>query len=156
MSHHGLKLWIAAGGYSLLWLRLLPAIASCLALVPFFLLVKEFALSRGTVALALAGLIANGTRLYYSHIVRSYSLLLLSAFSLWLFARNSRRSEVKARYSAAYWLVNLGMCWMHYFGLWVVGIQIIVALAFYRKGSLVELSPAKYLSAPASCYGCRL
>src|ERR687886_2082712 len=32
-----LKLWIAAGGESLLWLRLFPALASVAALVPFLL-----------------------------------------------------------------------------------------------------------------------
>jgi hypothetical protein len=129
-----LKQWIVVGGWSLLWLRLLAAVASCLLLIPFFLLVREFSVSRGAAALALAALIASGTRVYYSHIVRSYAILmLLSALSIWLFAHNTRKEKVGKMEFAGYCAVNLAMCWMHYFGLWVVCIQLLLAIAVYRK-----------------------
>src|SRR5919106_5042635 len=41
-----LKLWTAAGGESLLWLRLFPALTSIAALVPFLLLARELRLGR--------------------------------------------------------------------------------------------------------------
>jgi hypothetical protein len=128
------KLWMALGGQSLLWLRLLPSIAGCLLLVPFFLLVEEFNIPGEAAVLALAAMLANETRMYYTHILRCYGLLLLfSAFSIWLFARNSRMKRVTAAQTAAYWIVNLWMCWMHYFGLWVAGIEFLLALVVYRK-----------------------
>src|ERR1700733_10783471 len=42
-----LKLWIAIGGSSLIWLRLLPAALSFAALVPFYFLCRSLGLSRG-------------------------------------------------------------------------------------------------------------
>src|ERR1044071_9702029 len=39
-----LKLWAAAGGESLLWLRLFPALTAVAALVPFILLARELRL----------------------------------------------------------------------------------------------------------------
>src|SRR5687768_3478552 len=40
-----LKVWVAAGGESLLWLRLFPFVASVAALVPLLLLARELRLS---------------------------------------------------------------------------------------------------------------
>lgn len=129
-----LKLWITLGGSSLLWVRLLPTVAACLTLIPFFLLVAEFQIPRGTAALALGAVLANETRMYYTHIVRNYGMLmLLSVFSIWLFARNTRTKDVPIWQTGAYFLVNLFMCWMHYFGAWVIIVEFLLALAFYRK-----------------------
>jgi hypothetical protein len=72
--------------------------------------------------------------MYYTHIIRCYGLLLLfSAFSIWLFARNSQAKRITAGQTTAYCVANLLMCWMHYFGLWVVGIEFLLALMVYRK-----------------------
>src|ERR1043166_1224195 len=48
LSYMLLKVWITAGGESLLWLRLFPVTFAILALVPFLLLCRELKLSRST------------------------------------------------------------------------------------------------------------
>jgi hypothetical protein len=79
-------------------------------------------------------LIANPATIYYAHNGRSYGLLMLiSAFSICLFARLARNQRPSLRLCMAYWLVNIALCSTHYFGLWVVGIQGLIALLFYRK-----------------------
>ncbi|HEX8187461.1 MAG TPA: hypothetical protein VF586_03860, partial [Pyrinomonadaceae bacterium] len=85
-----LKLWAAAGGESLLWLRLFPFAAS------------------------------NGYLIKYAQEVRMYGLLLLLTLtSLWLFARLLNR-EGKARgLLFALFLINLLLVYTHYYG-WLV------------------------------------
>src|SRR5215218_3548756 len=81
-----LKIWITFGGESILWLRLLPVLFACLALVPFFLLCRELKQEFWTIALALFLLSVNGTFIKYAQLVRMYSLLMfVSLVSIWLF-----------------------------------------------------------------------
>ena len=47
LSYALLKVWTAAGGESLLWLRLFPVVASAAALVPLLLLARELRLEIG-------------------------------------------------------------------------------------------------------------
>ncbi len=128
-----LKLWIAIGGHSLLWLRLLPALASLSLLAPVYLLLREFAFPRGAAILALAAIAASSPRIEYSHVVRSYALFALAAaFSMWLFARNASRGRAGTGWTAAYAAVTAGLCSLHYFGWWVAGAQLLLALTVYR------------------------
>jgi hypothetical protein len=124
-----LKLWAAAGGESLVWLRLFPALTSLLALVPFFLLARELRLTRAEANAALLLAAANGYLIKYAQELRMYSLLLLLTLaSLWLFARlmgfgrvsqplGSRRAATKLLLALA--LVNLLLVYTHYYG-WLV------------------------------------
>src|SRR5919202_816966 len=115
-----LKLWAAAGGESLRWLRLFPALTSVFALAPFFLLARELRLTRGETNLALLFMAANGYLIKYAQEVRMYSLLLLLTLaSLWLFARllNSGRAAPKILLALA--LANLLLVYTHYYG-WLV------------------------------------
>ncbi|HZB45808.1 MAG TPA: glycosyltransferase family 39 protein, partial [Pyrinomonadaceae bacterium] len=83
-----LKIWVAAGGESLLWLRLFPALTSFAAIVPFLLLARELRLGAKEVTPALLLLAANGYLIKYAQEVRMYSLLLLLALtSFWMFVR---------------------------------------------------------------------
>jgi len=83
-----LKIWIAAGGESLFWLRFFPVFFSTIAVAPFILLCRQFKLSLPTIALALMFFAVNGSLIKYAQEVRMYSLLLcLGLFSLWLFIR---------------------------------------------------------------------
>ena len=83
-----LKLWISLGGESLLWLRLLPALVSIAAIIPFVLLCRELGLKRSEWNLALLLLAVNGYLIKYAQELRMYSLLMfLSLCSLWLFVR---------------------------------------------------------------------
>lgn len=126
-----LKIWTTAGGDSLLWVRLLPALASIAALIPFALLCRELKIRASETNLALLLLAANGYLIKYAQEVRMYSFLLLFAVtSLWLFARlfnerAKRRSEnVRARGEGgrtlvALTVVNLLLVYTHYYG-WLV------------------------------------
>lgn len=116
-----LKLWTAAGGESLLWLRLFPVVASVAALVPLLLLARELKLGTAAtnVALLVAG--ANGYLIKYAQEVRMYGLLLLLTLtSLWLFARLLNRGGGQARgLLLALFFVNLPLVYTHYYG-WLV------------------------------------
>src|SRR5215207_158297 len=112
-----LKLWVAAGGESLLWLRLFPALTSFAAIVPFLLLARELRLRAEEATLALLLLAANGYLIKYAQEVRMYSLLLLlSLSSLWLFVKFlNARGKTRATLLALF-AVNLLLIYTHYFG----------------------------------------
>src|SRR5579885_323843 len=132
-----LKIWIAAGGESLFWLRLFPALTSIAALVPLLLLARELRLGPSATNGALLLMAANGYLIKYAQEVRMYSLLLLLALiSLWLFARllNTRSSsDVKRRtfrLQLALAVVNLLLIYTHYYGWLVVACE--AALLFFK------------------------
>jgi hypothetical protein len=115
-----LKLWAAAGGESLLWLLLFPALTSLLALVPFLLLARELRLTRAETNTALLVMAANGYLIKYAQEVRMYSLLLLLTLaSLWLFARLLNSERLNSKVLLALALVNLPLVYTHYYG-WLV------------------------------------
>jgi hypothetical protein len=113
-----LKVWAGAGGESLLWLRLLPALTAIACVAPFLLLCRELRLRPAETNLALLLAAANGYLIKYAQELRMYSLLLLLTLcSLWLFARllndNGRRTPL------ALFVVNLLLVYTHYYG-WLV------------------------------------
>ena len=122
-----LKIWIAAGGESLAWLRLFPALTSIAAVAPFLLLARELRLRAAEVNLALLLLAINGYLIKYAQEVRMYSLLLFFALSsLWLFI-SFIRAEVKTKRTLlALFFVNLLLIYTHYYG-WLV----VLAEAFF-------------------------
>jgi mannosyltransferase len=124
-----LKIWIALGGESLFWLRLLPVGFSILAIVPLRLISGELRRS-AAVLLALSFLTVNGQFLKYSQEVRMYSMLMcVSLFSFWLFVRYLNKS------SGLGWLlaVNIVLVWTHYFGWFVVASEIVATLILDRE-----------------------
>jgi uncharacterized membrane protein len=124
-----LKLWIAAGGESLFWLRLFPVFFSCVALVPLYLLCRGLKLDYPAFALALAFLAVNGALVKYAQEVRMYSLLLcLSLFSMWLFVRFLNLGK-------SFWiltLINVLLVYTHYFGWFVVLSEVASILILQR------------------------
>ena len=116
-----LKLWVALGGESPAWLRLLPALASAAAIAPLLLLCRELRLRPAETNLALLLFALNGYLIKYAQEVRMYSLLLLLTLcSLWLFARFAASGRGAAgRRLAALACVNLLLTYTHYFG-WLV------------------------------------
>jgi hypothetical protein len=140
-----LKLWTDAGGETLHWLRLFPALISIAALIPFLLLARELRLAASATNIALLLTASNGYLIKYAQEVRMYSLLmLLTLTSLWLFAKlfNSARLINSAKLSArpgnseqlfdseplnskrrgllfALFFVNLLLIYTHYYG-WLV------------------------------------
>src|SRR5215208_1058331 len=130
-----LKLWTAAGGESLLWLRLFPFVASVAALVPLLLLARELRLGTAATNLALLVAAANGYLIKYAQEVRMYGLLLLLTLtSLWLFARLLNRAGRARGLLLALALVNLLLVYTHYYGWLVVACEFaFVALKERRR-----------------------
>jgi hypothetical protein len=126
-----LKLW-AAGGESLLWLRLFPALTSILALAPFFLLARELRLTRAETNAALLLAAANGYLIKYAQELRMYSLLLLLTLaSLWLFARLLNSGRAAPKVFLALGFVNLLLVYTHYYGWLVVACE--AAFLLFRE-----------------------
>src|SRR5690242_11813293 len=69
-----LKGWIAVGGESVFWLRLLPVLFSAFAIVPFLYLCRELKLSDGVTLLALTMLAVNGSLIKYTQTLRMYTM----------------------------------------------------------------------------------
>ena len=115
-----LKVWTAAGGESLLWLRLFPALTSIAALVPFLLLARELRLGNEATSLALLLAASNGLLIKYAQELRMYSLLLLLTLtSLWLFARLLDSERASRRLLIALFVADLLLVYTHYYG-WLV------------------------------------
>jgi uncharacterized membrane protein len=134
-----LKVWIAIGGESLWWLRLLPVIFSVIVIFPFLSICAELNFSFWTRTLALFLLAVNGSLIKYSQEVRMYSLLMcLALFSTWLFVRYFEHGISLA----ALTIVNILLVWTHYFGWFVIASEITVILLFRPirwKGALSML-----------------
>jgi uncharacterized membrane protein len=125
-----LKIWILTGGDSLLWLRLFPALAACLALVPLILLCRELKFSTFQTAAVILFLAVNGSLIKYAQEVRMYSLLFcLACFSLWLFARWCKGGNASL---IPLFLVNLLLIYTHYFGGLIVLAELAIVLWLRR------------------------
>lgn len=124
-----LKWWIAVGGESVFWLRLLPVAFSTLALFPFIQLCRELKLKNAPILVALALIAVNGSLIKYAQEVRMYSLLLcLSLFSIWIFTRFFFRGK----YIWTLTLVNILLIYTHYFGCFIV-LSEIAAIAILQR-----------------------
>jgi uncharacterized membrane protein len=127
-----LKAWIGFGGEGLYWLRLLPVVFSCLALIPLKFLTNEMedsgVASKWLAILTIFLTAVNGSLIKYSQEVRMYSMLMfLSLMSIWLFFRLKRRG-------ATAWLIviNILMVYTHYYGWLVIGTEVLAVALFYR------------------------
>ncbi len=122
-----LKAWIAIGGESLLWLRLLPALIAIASILPFTLLCRELNLRTSETNLALLLMALSGYLIHYAQTLRMYSLLMfLSICSLWLFAKFCAPDQRSHKISWWLFAINLLLVYTHYYGWVVVGTQ-----AFY-------------------------
>ncbi len=129
-----LKVWVAAGGYSLLWVKLFPLTASIATVIPFFLLCRELNLCPWAANLSLGFIALNGFLSGYAQELRMYSLLLLFAVcSLWLFARLVNLP--KAPRSLHLWLLlaNLLLVYTHYYGWLIVGAELVFLTIWDRN-----------------------
>ncbi len=132
-----LKVWIAVGDESLMWLRLLPALLGTFAVVPFVLLCRELKLKNSEVILATLLLAVSGYLIKYAQEVRMYSLLFcLSATSLWLFFRFFNREHPARLLLGALCMINLLMVYTHYAGWLVVLLQTAVLFYWQRQKAL--------------------
>ena len=121
-----LKIWVASGGESLLWLRLFPALAAVAAVVPLLLLTRELRLGARARNVALLVAASNGYLIKYAQEVRMYGLLLLLTLtSLWLFARLLNASGRARGTFLALAFVNLLLVYTHYYGWLVVACEVV-------------------------------
>jgi len=115
-----LKAWMAIGGESLTWLRLLPIAISLVWIVGIIGLARELKIGTEPTGLALLFVALNGFLIRFSQELRMYSLLTaLSLCSLWLFQKWLGSAARWGRPLPALVIVNVLMVYTHYFG-WVV------------------------------------
>ena len=129
-----LKIWILAGGESLLWLRLFSFFFSVLAILPFLLLCRELRFSTIEQAIALSFLAVSGLLVKYTQEVRMYSVLFcLTLFAVWLFVRFLNSGSKLAFFSL--FSINLLLIYTHYFGWLVVAAELAAILLWKREVS---------------------
>ena len=122
------------GGESLLWLRLLPALVSIAAIIPFLLLCRELKLKQSEWNLALLLLAVNGYLIKYAQELRMYSLLMfLSLCSLWLFVRFFKAEHASRKQLGCLFLINLLLVYSHYAGWIVVMVQCLALVIWQRR-----------------------
>jgi hypothetical protein len=130
LFYYLLKLWMAAFGDSLFWIRLLPALFSVIAIVPTVLLARSLGLRpveiNGTLGLAAV----HPFLIFYSQHARMYSLLMLCALmSLWLFHRAVKEG---GRYlPLTVW--NIILVYAHYYGWLVIGLECLYVILWNRS-----------------------
>jgi len=128
-----LKVWIAIGGHSLLWMKLLPLLFSVASIIPFWLLCRQLNLEARSMNVALWLAAVNGFLINHSQELRMYGLLLLlSVSSLWLFARFINRTAGIALIQSQLFAVNLLLVFTHYYGWIVVGLEFLFLLIWKR------------------------
>ncbi len=138
-----LKVWIAIGGESLLWLKLLPFAISVLTLVPFFFLCRELRLSGFGMNLALAMMAPNSFLINYSQELRMYSMLMLfTTVSVWMFVRYVNRLQNIWENIALLFTANLLLVFTHYFGWLVVGVEAVFLLWLSPRRVAPLMGPA--------------
>lgn len=130
-----LKIWILAGGESLIWLRIFPVVFAVVAIWPFLLLCRELKLKETEILIAFIFLASNGALIRYSQEVRMYSLLFcFSIVSLWLLVKFLDHKSTRTVYI---WLLffNLLLIYTHYFGWLLIGGETLAVLILRREKS---------------------
>lgn len=128
-----LKVWIALGGESLLWLRLFPVLFSVATIVPFWFLCRELKLKHAETMLALLLMAVSRFQLGYAQEVRMYSpLSFFSVLSIWLFIRFLRTQKSTLQNLVALTAINLCLVYIHYYGWAVVAVEGVILL-FWRR-----------------------
>jgi mannosyltransferase len=128
-----LKVWIAIGGESEAWLRLLPVVTAIASVVPFAGLCRELRLGPAATNLALLLMAVNGYLIYYAQELRMYSLLVLATLtSLWTLARWLRAPLGDRTPLVALVAANVLLTYTHYYGWLVVAVELGFVLGWSR------------------------
>jgi uncharacterized membrane protein len=131
-----LKLWIAIGGESLLWLKLLAVVSGAAIIIPFLLICRTLRLQPAARNLALLFLTSNGYLVHYTQELRSYGLFAsLTLVSLWLLLRYWATPTVLNRNLNALFVTNLLLIYTHYYGWLLIGLEF-AFLALWRRQKL--------------------
>lgn len=129
-----LKIWVAVGGESTVWLKLFPVLAAVGAIVPLILLFRELGMSRFETNLVLILAAVNGFLIHYAQEVRMYSLFLFFTLcSAWLFVRYCNEEGAARRELLYLTAVNVLLVYTHTYGWLVLGVEGLVLLAMHRE-----------------------
>jgi hypothetical protein len=135
-----LKIWIAIGGESLLWLKLLPVTVAVASILPLLLLCSELNLSAVETNTALFLIAVNAYLIQNAQELRMYSLLTFFMLSsLWLFVRLVGGKGRRSPLLAGLFVANLLLVHTHYFGWLVVGVEGLYLL-FSKREHILPLS----------------
>lgn len=128
-----LKLWIALGGESLIWVKMLAVLCGAAIIVPFLLICRILRLPPTIRTLALLFLASNGYLIHYAQELRMYGLFAsLALVSLWLFLRYWEIPSVLNRYLVALFVTNLLMIYTHYYGWLLIGLELTFLILWQR------------------------
>jgi len=129
-----LKLWIALGGESLLWLKLLPVLSGIALVIPFYFLCRELNFQWPEMTLALFLAAVNGYLIHYAQELRMYSLFtFLSMCSFWLFMRYFKKPGTAVQELIWLTLVNLMAIYSHYYDWVVAGMELLFLLIWQPR-----------------------
>lgn len=129
-----LKCWIALGGSSILWLKLLPVLFSFAVIPPLVLLCRELRMPAAAINLTLGLIACNAFLVGYSQELRMYSLLMtLTVTSLWLFVKLVNRDTRAVGLQFSLMAVNLLLVFTHYYGWLIVGLELLFVLIWRRE-----------------------
>lgn len=116
-----LKVWIAAGGESLLWVKCLPLLFGVASIGPLYFLCRNLSIRFGEFCLALLFVSLNAYSVFYAQELRMYSMLaFFSLLSMALFAKYLKDGPVSKQLYLILFLVNLLLVFTHYFGWFTV------------------------------------
>jgi uncharacterized membrane protein len=121
------KLWSMVGGESLVWLRLFSTLLALISIIPLMRICRELDLDLTEKTSALTLLATNGFLIYYSHLLRMYSLLLfLGLCSLSVFLKIYKAEGMDRIQFWTITIVNLLLVYTHYFGWILIGVELLV------------------------------
>ena len=137
-----LKLWIMAGGESLLWLKAFPLIFAVGAIGPLYLLCRDLTIKFAEFCLALIFISLNSYLVYYGQELRMYSSACFSQplVDVAIYKTSARISNSKLPVILLF-VVNLLLVYTHYFGWMTVLAECVVAVLYGKsklKGFLVQ------------------
>ena len=133
-----LKLWVAIGGESTVWLKLFPVISGVALVVPFYLLCRELGLKLREMSLALFLAAVNGYLIHYAQELRMYSLFTFFAMcSFWLFVKFFKAEKQATGVVVGLTVVNLLAIYTHYYGWLVVGMEFLFLLIWRRRKIII-------------------
>jgi len=129
-----LKIWIAIGGASLLWLKLFSLLISIATVVPLMLLCRELRLSAAETNVAVFLVAVNAFLIHYAQELRMYSLLVFfSLWSFWLFVRWVRQTSTEWTMLICLTVANLLLVYTQYMGWLTIAAEGFYLLVWNRR-----------------------
>lgn len=127
-----LHVWIKIFGIEPVSVRLLPTLFAALSPLALYFFARRFFSNRIAVVSSLL-LTFSSLLTFYAHDCRVYSLFVLLSILSNRYFLEAAQFECQARQRILFALVSTLLLYAHYFGLFVLFVQAIVLVLFYRK-----------------------